>query len=239
MNHTDYYIYFYLRDDGSPYYVGRGRRHRAFSKHVRSNKVDLKPKDRNNIVFIETGLNKLESIEKEKFYIAKYGRKEFGGILLNIREGGDDFADWTPEMRKALAIRQTGRKLSEETKRKMSISAKGKKKSKESILKSIATRRQNGGYDISEETRKLMSESRKGLYSGGKNPAAKPVNVFTKNKKEFIGTWTNARQACAELNLGNSWKHVPDCCRGLRKTVKGYVFEYAISQSPDINNCSS
>ncbi len=32
--HTDYYVYEYLREDGTPYYVGKGRCGRYKERHV-------------------------------------------------------------------------------------------------------------------------------------------------------------------------------------------------------------
>ncbi len=82
---TDYYVYMYLREDGTPYYVGKGKEDRAYSR----NRVTHRPPDE-RIVFPYMNLTEEESFQKEKELIAKYGRKDKGtGILRNRTDGGD------------------------------------------------------------------------------------------------------------------------------------------------------
>ena len=49
----EYYTYAYLREDGTPYYVGKGKSNRAYSK----NRKGLKPpKDKEKIIFLKRNL---------------------------------------------------------------------------------------------------------------------------------------------------------------------------------------
>jgi hypothetical protein len=100
-----YYVYAYLRKDGTPYYIGKGKNNRAFSKHHR---ISV-PKDKSRIVFLETNLTNIGSLALERRYIKWYGRKDLGtGILRNLTDGGE------------------GGEPSELTKRKISSKNKGK-----------------------------------------------------------------------------------------------------------------
>jgi hypothetical protein len=100
-----YYVYAYLRKDGTPYYIGKGKNDRAFSKHHR---ISV-PKDKSRIVFLEKNLSEIGSLALERRYIEWYGRKDLNtGILGNLTEGGE------------------GCQQSEQSKRKISSKNKGK-----------------------------------------------------------------------------------------------------------------
>ena len=85
-----YYVYQYLRKDGTPYYVGKGIRTRAFESHKRDNGTDLLPHDKSQIQIVKENLTELEAYQLEKELIARYGRKDIGtGILRNMSDGGE------------------------------------------------------------------------------------------------------------------------------------------------------
>lgn len=119
-----YYIYFYLREDFTPYYVGKGKKNRAWNDRKG---VQL-PKDKSKIILIEQNLTELQAFILERYYIRWFGRKDIGkGILHNRTDGGEGVS---------------GRIVSEETKQKISESNKGrskKPKAKEILLKHSAT----------------------------------------------------------------------------------------------------
>jgi len=51
-----YYVYAYLREDGTPYYIGKGKNKRAFSK---DHSCEI-PSDKSKIVFLERNYLKSE-----------------------------------------------------------------------------------------------------------------------------------------------------------------------------------
>lgn len=82
-----YYIYFYLRDDFTPYYVGKGKGYRAWSKHQSG--INL-PKDKSKIIIVRDNLTELQAFILERYYIRWFGRKDnVSGILRNMTDGGD------------------------------------------------------------------------------------------------------------------------------------------------------
>jgi len=80
-----YYTYAYLRDNGTPYYIGRGCGRRAYQNHGKFVKVP----DKSRILFLKKSLTYSESIKHEIYMIAVYGRKSDGGILINLTTGGE------------------------------------------------------------------------------------------------------------------------------------------------------
>jgi hypothetical protein len=80
-----FYSYLWLREDGTPYYVGKGQGLRAFKTHGRLRP----PKKRSRIIVLLRGSEK-EAFETEKELIRNWGRKDIGtGCLRNRTEGGE------------------------------------------------------------------------------------------------------------------------------------------------------
>ena len=153
-----YYVYAYLRSNGTPYYIGKGTGNRAW---VKSKGEVGKPKEFSRIIIVEKNLTLTGSLAIERRLIRWYGRIDTGtGILRNKTDGGDGVAGYTcPDERKlALSLKLKGRKgvpctelkkqklreaflgkhigpHSEEHKKKISEALKGKPKNKTSVEK--------------------------------------------------------------------------------------------------------
>lgn len=82
----NYYIYFYLRQDFTPYYIGKGSNRRAW---VKGNVEIDKPKDKSKIIIVEQNLTEIQAFILERYYIRWFGRKDLEtGILRNKSDGG-------------------------------------------------------------------------------------------------------------------------------------------------------
>jgi hypothetical protein len=125
-----FYTYAYLREDGTPYYIGKGKGRRAFRKEGRA----IKTPPREKILLLKTGLTEEEAFRHEIYMIALYGRKDKGtGILYNFTDGGEGVSNPSPSTRQKMRERKLGRKLDVTTRQKMSESSavKGKKRTEE------------------------------------------------------------------------------------------------------------
>ena len=141
-----YYTYAYLREDRTPYYIGKGKDDRIYS----TNKRIKPPKDKSRIIFLKQNLTEQEAFKHEIYMIAVFGRKDLGtGILQNLTDGGEG---------------GSGRVLSEETRRKLSDANRGKNHPNYGKTTSLETKAKMSASkkNMSDETRKKMSEVKKG-----------------------------------------------------------------------------
>ena len=86
-----YYVYFYLREDRTPYYVGKGSGKRINQRHKFSGGkfLPLPPLDRR--VIVKYFNDEEECFLFEEWLIEFYGRKLDGGILNNQCKGGGGY----------------------------------------------------------------------------------------------------------------------------------------------------
>lgn len=137
-----YYVYAYLRKDGTPYYIGKGKEKRAYCRY---HKVKL-PTDKSLIVFLETNLSEIGAYALERRYIRWYGRKSIdpNGLLRNNTEGGEG----------------NSQPRSEEWKQNHSKIMKGRNNITLEGLKRLQN--MDKSYMKTEEYRKKVSESKLG-----------------------------------------------------------------------------
>ena len=105
-NSKSFYVYAYLREDGTPYYIGKGCGLRMYNKH--SFKL---PNDKNLIILVESNLSELGAFAIERRLIRWYGRKDNNtGILLNQTDGGEgnSGAIRTPQHRQKISKSMIG-----------------------------------------------------------------------------------------------------------------------------------
>ena len=178
-----YYTYAYLREDRTPYYIGKGKGNRVYKIHQKGISV---PKDESRIIFLKQNLTEEDAFKHEIYMIAVLGRKDLGtGILRNRSDGGEG---------------ASGAVKSEEYKKKKSESMRGENN-------------HNYGKSFSKEHKKKLSIAKKGennhnygkrgeeSYWYGKSGKNHPA-YGRKNSKEYSERQSELLKG---KNLGKKW----------------------------------
>ena len=182
-----YYVYAYInKKTGLPYYIGKGKGDRAYSK---DHNVSV-PKDKSKIIFLETNLTEIGALALERRLIKWYGRKDINtGILHNRTDGGDGVTNPSQSFKDNISKRNTGKipwnkgktglqKHTEEHKRLLSI-------------KNSGCRNPQFGKKMSDETKQKISQSN--------SRPRKPHSEETKQKMR--DTWARKRMPIKDCLL--------------------------------------
>ncbi len=200
-----YYQYGDKCFDFEPFYIGKGCRNRKdFHKYEKLDKKDNSHKARKiRNIFKETGkdpivqkidrfLSEEDAFKREIEIISMIGRQNYGGPLCNMTDGGEGAVgrvqtEEEKEKRRrsrALFLEKNpdhfkGRKISEETRRKLSALFKGRKISEE----------QKRRISEKHKGRKLSEKHKEALRKGAKNRNSPPCSEEKKRKisKALIG----------------------------------------------------
>lgn len=184
-----YYVYAYIRKDGTPYYIGKGKGRRAYAKHLT---VALPPKSR--IIILEKNLSEVGALAIERRLIAWWGRKNVGtGILYNRTEGGDGVHG---------NIVRKGYTLTDEHRQKIAESKRGKKRApfSEEWINNLRSRPRT---PASSETNQKKSDSMVARNNASYTITTPEGNRITVNnlrgwcRETFPDTWESARSNLA------------------------------------------
>lgn len=142
VNPNRFYTYAYLREDKTPYYIGKGSGKRIYASKGRPCN---KPKDKSRIIFLKQNLTEEKAFKHEKYMIAVFGRKDIGtGILNNKTDGGEG---------------SSGHIIKKETRKKISEKVSGKN---HPLYGRIGELHHGYGIPRSEETKQKIRNSLKG-----------------------------------------------------------------------------
>ena len=104
------------------------------------------------------------------------------------------------------------------------------------IERAITTRRVKGNLKLKESSKEKISKSLKEYFRDNPKTVAtetrnkiamahcKPVNQYTLDGK-LVNEWASAK--AAEIEGGFNSKLICQCCRGIKKTHKGFIWKYA------------
>ena len=167
-----FYTYLWLREDGTPYYVGKGRGQRAWRK-------GSPHRDR---VLVQEFPSEEDAFAAEIFLISYYGRKDLlDGCLINLTDGGEGTSGrkFSDEAIRKMSATRTGLRPTEATRQKMSVVKMGN----QNLL----------GHKPTEETRRKISDAFKGRISPNKG---KKASDETRQKMSAAQTRRQEREHC-------------------------------------------
>jgi NUMOD3 motif len=202
-----FYSYLWLREDGSPYYVGKGSGRRAF----RDNHGVHRPANKTRIIlFLQE--DEASAFQSEKDLIALFGRKDNGtGILRNLTDGGEGSANPSIETRQRLSQShqgkpspKKGKKISDEARQNLKGFSKGhvpwnaqRRGGSWSSLRRQAFERQG----MSESTRQKMREAKLGKVNLKSQGLKRSEETKQKMRKPRSYRWTLSAETKEKMQI--------------------------------------
>jgi hypothetical protein len=203
-----FYTYLWLREDGTPYYVGKGCGNRAYKKHRKHGWPP--PIDR--IVFY-VARDEAESFENEVALIWYYGRKDLGtGCLINLTNGGEGISGAklgvrSEEHKNKLRKVHLGRKASKETREKQRLAKLGKKRpfTKEHINNLTEVRRARPLTPETEQPKGIFWRPQRNKWEARIRMNGKPIYLGRYEKRyQAVDVWDKAFLKAFGMSLENN-----------------------------------
>ena len=241
-----------------PFYVGKGRDNRMYAhfyptrlkeksyKNYKLNNILTKynrTEYKKYIIKIEIELDENLAFAKECCYIDKIGRYNLKkGPLTNMSDGGNQPPSckgrvFSEEHRKNISKAKLGIKLSEETKKKMSVAHSGSNNYNYGRVHTAESRRKmseaNKGKKISDENKRKIKERTIGMN----NPSAK-IWFLIDPSGNIIGPIFDCARFCKDNNINHC--KISNVAHGTRThTNKWKVFKVYTKQEWQEYNISS
>lgn len=221
-----YIIYYWLNENGNPFYVratsnfsSRMKRHicnmkdgSTLPKYNKLRKVLASGIQMKDVMIPQETLSSQKALFKREIELIALLPKQ-GYKLYNLTEGGEGGFPLSKEAQARAVRKRKGYRHSEETKRKISESNIGKKHSNEHKAKlSIARRKRI----ITDETKKKTSKTSKGKIN------IKEYKLTSPNGKTYITT-NGLTLFCKQNNL--SAPNLHRVLRGVSSHHKGWTIE--------------
>lgn len=95
---NNFYTYIHRKPNGCIFYVGKGKKQRAYSVHGRNPhwRGIYKKYGSFNVEIVDDNLVESQAFELEEFIISMIGIKSQGGTLVNMTTGGEGASGYVP-----------------------------------------------------------------------------------------------------------------------------------------------
>jgi hypothetical protein len=177
LGNSQFYTYLHCKPNGDPFYVGKGKKYRAYNlnrEHNRFHQNTVNKYGKENIlIFIFDCETEEQALEDEVKYI--YQLRKEGYALVNLTQGGEGITGLkhSVETKTLLSKKATGRKHSPERNAAQSARMKGSPSPHKGMRHSEETKirisKSSKGRIKTDEERVAISERQKGkLHPRGK-----------------------------------------------------------------------
>lgn len=219
----NFYAYLWLRENGTPYYVGKGKGRRALKS---ADHCVRRPKDRSRIVIILCR-NEAEAFETEKNLILNWGRKDNGtGILRNMTDGGDGPSGY--RFSEELKARLRGPRaplgpMTEEHKRKIGESNRGVSRPGFRSKHTVETRAHLKNIRNTEQYKNEQAERTRFWWNGLTEQEKEEHRIKMRHPKRRNG-WdsmtaeTKAARIAATVKFHTGRKRSPEVCKKIKES---------------------
>ena len=195
---TGYYTYAYLRENGTPWYIGKGTARRAWDRHGNpKTKKTWRPPSNDRILILKWDLTEAAAHRHEMYLIGIYGNAFTDGGLLtrNFTDGGEGLSgyQYTEELRQVRAQQLAGNTFgalvewTPELRQKHSEATKGIAKTRTAKL--VARHQEQGRvhtWNHADHGTRLNSASEMGRVWGGRESFGKLSRGVAASHKGWV-----------------------------------------------------